>query len=1525
MMQRAPRNSVTPRSSSLRLSAALILAAGLAAAAVSAGDQLYWEEPAVFDAANAWFPKAIGGESFVAVVWQEHLASGPGEGLIYLSLTTGGEDAGFQTIERFAGPFRYVGTESPIFSACLGPGDSIFVVIAPADRELAVLRSDDRGKTFRTVAELRTDGTSVAPRLFVTADGGFILFVTENVEDTLGIRYSVSSDGERWSRFAPLAADPELRPNFLPFHLSFEGTEYVAFQTLSGGEERTYQVYLTGSTDGGRTWSSPVWLTGFAERSGDRTVGPERFDNQRPSLAVHDGKPYLVWERSTGMTPKHIYLAEIGPDGALAGEPEQVTDGIAVCNDPQLISFAGQPHLVWFDNRRGEDNVFLAVKNGVFWRDSRVSTMPGISMFPQAVVFRENLYLFWTYRAGDDTRFALLAPDRTVAAPAAAALDFDPERSSSRDTFTIGVKPPYDSSGIAGYSVLLDRSPGTEAPRELSVLSDSDRIVCEADEDGRWYVHMAAQDYAGNWSGTVHVPFIRDATPPTPVTVVLPEAGEDGCLPSNTFSIEWHPAPEPDTVGYSYALRYIGADALTEEVAAAYVPASSPGRLMTKNLSASYRNLDNGTWAFTVRPIDAIGNIGEPSHVLFRLDKYVPVTYITDVRSVRDELGRVSLSISGRGYAEGGAVEEVMIDLDGKPPYDHHFTAGSGGFTVESDRRISGVELEETEAGMYRVGVRHPVRGLYFTGPVLSLESSGTVKFGDFRYRYEPSWRHETVARPRIRAEAVTIWGITALLAVVSLVLIVRIGRLLAETRAYRLEVRAILTGTAPRAISKERMLRMRRKGIGLRVKFAFFTMVLVVAIVLMAAVPLGFRMIETQERTLAEGLSQRAAVMLESLAQGARAYLPSGNTLELGLLVQQISAMEEAQFATITGGELSGESFDAVWATNDPQLEDELDGVIRPGTHVLQDAVSAGLPELADRINREAVEQTGGIVRDLDSLYAEALTYAVRSDTEAQTRLAELQETIRSLDSRLSETLAGIGSFMGSEPAFDGANLTKDTTFFMFYKPIVYRSSGEDAYFRGVVRLGVSTERILREIESARDSIVRISVVITLIALLIGALGSLLLASLTIIPIKRLVRGVEIIRDTEDKAELKNHAIRISSRDELAVLAETVNQMTQGLVKAAVANRDLTVGKEVQKMFIPLERDGMGRKLTTGREVTDRVEFFGYYEGAKGVSGDYFDFTRLDERYYAIIKCDVAGKGVPAALIMVEVATIFLSHFKDWSLKPVPDLPGLVYRMNDLLEERGFKGRFAALTVALLDVKTGECTICNAGDTLIHLYDERSRKMHRKELPKSPAAGVFPSELVELQSPFRQYVQKLNPGDTLFLFTDGLEESKRTFRNRKLEPVVCAEPGLEADAPHETHQTGSGSEEFGIERVHELVEAVYSRSSYTLRKHHNHLENEPLEFDFSDCTGTAEEAILALVSVEKIFRIYPDPGAVSGEKVQVDRKIDEFLKRRFRQYRAYFSHPVETAEQTEYLYFSHIREDEQYDDLTILGIRMKA
>ena len=279
----------------------------------------------------------------------------------------------------------------------------------------------------------------------------------------------------------------------------------------------------------------------------------------------------------------------------------------------------------------------------------------------------------------------------------------------------------------------------------------------------------------------------------------------------------------------------------------------------------------------------------------------------------------------------------------------------------------------------------------------------------------------------------------------------------------------------------------------------------------------------------------------------------------------------------------------------------------------------------------------------------------------------------------------------MGSWPNYDPRSLSRTNTRFVFYKPVMYRQGTDTKYVHGIVRVEISTESLLKSVDRDRIELLKTTMYVALVAILIGVIGALALASIIISPVRKLAAHVAMIRDTEDKEQLEGKDLVLKSRDEIGLLGETINGMTHGLVKAAAASKDLTVGKEVQKMFIPLEVDSSGHKLTCGSSSDKTADFFGYYEGAKGVSGDYFDYVKLDDRHYAIIKCDVAGKGVPAALIMVEVATLFLDYFKDWKYeKNGYKLDYIVSRINDLIESRGFKGRFAAFTLCIFDSVSG-------------------------------------------------------------------------------------------------------------------------------------------------------------------------------------------------------------------------------------------
>ncbi|HTX71257.1 MAG TPA: PP2C family serine/threonine-protein phosphatase, partial [Rectinemataceae bacterium] len=305
-----------------------------------------------------------------------------------------------------------------------------------------------------------------------------------------------------------------------------------------------------------------------------------------------------------------------------------------------------------------------------------------------------------------------------------------------------------------------------------------------------------------------------------------------------------------------------------------------------------------------------------------------------------------------------------------------------------------------------------------------------------------------------------------------------------------------------------------------------------------------------------------------------------------------------------------------------------------------------------------------------------------------------------------------------------------------------------------------------------------------------------------------------------------------------------------------------------------------------------------------------------------------IAGKGVSAALIMVQVATMVINYFNDWK-KAMPrniDLTDLAYKINDFIEERGFTGRFAAFTLGLWDSQEGTAYLCEAGDRKLHIWEDKRRTLVEELLPDSPAAGIFPSFMVQMKNPMMQIVRSFERNDILLLYTDGIEEAKRHFRNADFAVIECT--GAAKDQPHENHQGGQDNEEFGYDRLTAILAAVDGRGSYRLQKHHNPIPGELLSFDFSGCTGSLEEKVLALVSVEKVFRMYPDPSATESDFVLVDAKVDAFLERHFDQYRLYCSRKRPYVDPQNdnpgYLLYAGIREDDQYDDLTILGIRRK-
>ncbi|MDR0401983.1 MAG: SpoIIE family protein phosphatase [Treponema sp.] len=1496
--------------------------------------ELFWENPVPFGSGG--FPVSAHNGSLSVVAWQES-SGGAERGRIGVSLAVK-EAAGEWRHRGVIGSYDYSGEEPSILSVALDSDDRILIAVGASTSQTDILVSDDRGISFDRYYVQSGSESSVAPRIFTLSDGNYILFVSRGRDQDMSLYYALSDDGAIWSDFEPFVTGPGYQFTFLPSLVSKDGADYAVFQSQAGGN---FHLFFRSSSDSGKTWSTPLNITNFQDPAPALAqVSPAQFGNDRAHLSVQQGRLFVVWERRYQNRSPQIYGLFLDDTGSALDRPQRINSDEAYCNNPVAFELdSGGTAVVWFDNSRGGRRVFMSRRIPGGWERGRdlSGTAGGEAAFVRPVRDSGGIYIFWQGTVQGENRIYSLFPDTTVLPPRLRADNFAEGRRNRSDLVRISWNIPDDSSDIEGYSWSWSRNARDTPPRRVMLGAFQTALEQNANTDGTWYLAVRAKDMAGNWSNPVRIAYVRDTTPPPMANIIEPETDGNGFLLSNTFDMRWNTPPASDVAGYTWSMEYLGpsglvaetGDRLNEEASRLFSPAPPPQLIMGTENAVSFENEDNGLWCFSVSAIDEVGNIGQAARMFFKMNKYVPHTFITFVDSRQDEQGYLTLSIIGRGFAEGGLVSRIILDRDGQEPYDLVFQRSGEQYRVFSDREIGEIRIADIEEGLYRVIVQHPIRGIYMTPPLVSVDNMGTIKFGDFGRVWKPSW---TLHRDRkfVFDAPIIIIAVVAVFCVLGLVVSIRgIASVMGESAAIRLETIALITGDIMPSERKKRMTRIKRKGAGLRLKLASFTIGLVLFVVLMVSTPLYFMMTKTQEETLLTGLWDRSSVLLEGIASSARAYMPTRNLLELGYLPDQSAAVPEARYITITGyGAGEDIYYNHVLATNDPKIKDKIDTAeFQNGVSMLTDVLSHRTQGIADELNERATMEVGELSASLTSLLREAMEIVEsrRTDAESEERLRLISVTTASLQTRINERLVEISREIGSEPAFVRESLGANTArTYIFFKPVLYRQSNDNVYYRGLIRLEVSIDSIIDEISAGQFRLLQVILVVALAALAIGTIGAFVLSTLIIRPIINLVGHVERIRDTEDKTKLEGVDIEIKTHDELAVLGNTINDMTHGLVKAAAAASDLSLGKEIQKKFIPLEVSREGDKLSTGFKDTKNLQFFGYYEGAKGVSGDYFDYQDLDGRYFAVIKCDVAGKGIPAALIMIQVATMFINFFRRW--KPTEKglhIEDLVYQINDFLENLGFKGRFAAFTLCLFDSQTGLTRFCNAGDNIVHWFDASEGCMKTVSLRETPATGVLPNFLVESKGGYTVQTLTLDRGDILFLYTDGIEEAKRKFRDAAFREIICEEG--EKDTPHATHTVGQGDEEMGPDRVFDIINAVMNKQVYILHKYHNPEGDEnDLKFDFSTCEGKVEEAIMAMVSVEKIFRMYKNPRAAEDSRVLVDKKVDEFLRRHFLQYRNYCLDTRENPGNDAYMYYTHVAEDDQYDDLTILGLHRK-
>ncbi|MFP4282536.1 MAG: PP2C family protein-serine/threonine phosphatase [Opitutales bacterium] len=186
----------------------------------------------------------------------------------------------------------------------------------------------------------------------------------------------------------------------------------------------------------------------------------------------------------------------------------------------------------------------------------------------------------------------------------------------------------------------------------------------------------------------------------------------------------------------------------------------------------------------------------------------------------------------------------------------------------------------------------------------------------------------------------------------------------------------------------------------------------------------------------------------------------------------------------------------------------------------------------------------------------------------------------------------------------------------------------------------------------------------------------------------------------------------------------------------------DLSLASNVQALLLPASFPDL-RGLSVAA----------LYEPAQKVGGDLYDLIQLDEQRLAVVIADVSGKGVPASLVMA----ITQSNFGRIARRRREPL-AIMQELNEVLHEQTRDDMFVTAVLAIVDLGAETLTLVRAGHEPPLLYDAASNDAPVTPLrPRGMALGlmgdaVFAPSLEQVTRPFR-------PGDSLFLYTDGVTE----------------------------------------------------------------------------------------------------------------------------------------------------------------------
>ena len=246
------------------------------------------------------------------------------------------------------------------------------------------------------------------------------------------------------------------------------------------------------------------------------------------------------------------------------------------------------------------------------------------------------------------------------------------------------------------------------------------------------------------------------------------------------------------------------------------------------------------------------------------------------------------------------------------------------------------------------------------------------------------------------------------------------------------------------------------------------------------------------------------------------------------------------------------------------------------------------------------------------------------------------------------------------------------------------------------------------------------------------------------------------IIRDITERKRIEAE-VRQLNKDLEKRVAERTEELKSAMAKQQEEAQELRVARLIQQTFLPKSQPGL-----PGYDVA------AYYQPAREVGGDFYDFLELPHGRLGLLVGDATGHGMPAALLMATTRGMLRAGAQ------TSDSPSeILERANNTLYPDIPPNMFVTCLAALLDSRTGRLQYANAGHELPYLR-------HADGVSELRATGM-PLGLM----PHMSYDQKeitLEPGESVLLYSDGLVEAHDRWRQMfgipRLQRLVGAHPG---------------------------------------------------------------------------------------------------------------------------------------------------